>query len=325
MLKKIALLALATTSLLAAEPQKVDLPNPMGFVDAGCVSFGVLHARADDRNIHRMMQNLALELDRRQLDSSTWVGILANLLSPAQRQKMLLGFLPFQGIRLDYLDNAGSLHSATVVTVSGWRGLQGLFYNKLLTDPQGRPYPTKKVGRADVTVRREGAIARLDGTFYAFTDTMMAQRCLVKSAHSIPALYKTLDTSHDTYGILYNRQKSLSRFLHWMNMDDLAAVENAMGRDRFKKAMDAVEYLMWQGEVLDDDHLDLEMRVHVPHAEDAPLVQELLTVARKVLKDRGRPTEVTNKQSTSHDITFDMVIGGNRKFFLDYLTDDEPM
>lgn len=324
MLKKVAL-ALATSAALAAEPTKVDLPNPMGFVDTGCVSFGVLHARADDQNIHRAMLNMAVELDKRQLDSSTWVGILANLLSPAQRQKMLLGFLPFQGIRLDYVDNSGGLHSANVVTVSGWRGLQGLFWNRLLTDHQGRPFPTKKMGRADVTVRREGAIARLDGTFYAFSDTLMAQRCLVKSAHSVPALYKTLDTSHDTYGILYNRQKSLSRFLHWMNMDDLAAVENAMGVDRFKKAMDAVEYLMWQGEVLDDDHLDLEMKVHVPNSADVPLVNELLTTARTVLKQRGRPTEVTNKQSTSHDIAFDMVIGGNRKFFLDYLTDDEPM
>ena len=317
-------IALALGSSLAAEPSKNSLPDPISYVDTGCVSFGVMHARANDQAIHRAMQNLWIELENRQLDSSSWVGILANFLSAGQRQQLLLGFLPFQGIRLDYLDQQGGLHSATVVTVSGWKGLQGLFWNRLILDPQGNPWPTRRVGQADVVVSREGNMARLDGTFYAFSDTMMAQRCLLRGHHSVPALYQSLDRSHDTYGILYNRQRSLQRFLTWMNMDDVAAVERAMGADKFRRAMEAVDYLTWQGEVLDDDRLDLDMKVHVVRQEDTALAEELVSVARRVLRDRGRPTEMKTRVVGS-DLNLDMVIGGNRQFFLDYLTKNKPV
>ena len=317
-------LALALTLAVAAEPPKNSLPDPLSYVDPSCVSFGVMHARADDQAIHRTMQMLWTELEKRHLSSDSWVGMLANFLSTGQRQQLLLGFLPFQGIRLDYLDSQGGAHSATVVTVAGWKGLQGLFWNRLIHDSQGKPWPTQRVGGADVVNSRDGKLARRDGTFYKFTDTMMAQRCLLQSRHAVPALYNSLDRSHDTYGVLHNRQLSLRRFLTWMNMDDVAAVEKAMGVDKFKRAMESVEYLTWQGEVLDDDRLDLEMRIHVVRPQENELVSELLTVARRVLKERGRPTEIKTRIVGS-DLMLDMVIGGNRQFFLDYLTKDKPV
>jgi hypothetical protein len=322
-LKKLAL-TLALTAAVWAEPPKTSLPDPLSYVDTSCVSFGVMHARADDQAIHRAMQRLWHELEKRHLNSDSWVGMLANFLNQGQRQQLLLGFLPFQGIRLDYLDNQGGVHSATVVTVAGWKGLQGLFWNRLLLDPQGRPWPTQRVGGADVVSARDGQLARREGTFYKFTDSLMAQRCLLKSHNSVPPLYHSLDRSHDTYGVLHNRQRSLRRFLTWMNMNDVAAVEKAMGVDDFRRAMEAVDYLTWQGEVLDDDRLDLEMRIHVVRPQDNPLVSELLTVARRVLKDRGRPAEIKTRVVGS-DLMLDMVIGGNRQFFLDYLTKDKPV
>lgn len=304
-----------------ADPPRANLPDPLYYVDPACVSFGVLQARPGDAAFHQALQSIWSDLEAHQFDSSSWLGVLTAVLGSTQKQQFLLGFLPFQGVRLDYLDPQGQAHSATVVTITGWPGLQGLFWNRLQQDGQGNPWPTRRLGKVDVVLRGDGAIARLDRTFYAFSDAGTAQRCLLPHSHALSPAYQKLDRHHDTYGLLFNRHNSLRRFLGWLDQDDLAAVEKAQGPARFQKTLESIEMIRWQGELLDEDRLRLTMQIQ---SQDSPAVEELLSIAQRILSERGRPARLQTAASNG-ELCLQLEIGGNRKFIVDYLTRDKPI
>ena len=319
-----ALASLALCSALGAEPTSSALPDPLHFADMNCVSFGVVQVRPEDSAFQAAFRAVAKELETRQLDSSSWIGILSSLLSENQRAALFTGLLPAQGIRVDYLDGQGALHSATVVTCTGWKGFQAILWGRLLMDKSGQPWPTERVGREDVVMRKDGTVARINGSFYAFSDKDIARSTLQRKPAKPPQDFVTLDKSHDTYGLLFNRQNSLARFLRWVDKADYAAVQKSFGESRFMEANQAVESVRWTGELLDDDRVSLEIRVRLKDAGKAELVDEFLSVAREVLKERGRPAKVESC-IVDDEVLVNAEIAGNRRFFLDYFTGSKPV
>jgi hypothetical protein len=318
---KKTILALALSASVWAAPPKTNLPNPLSYVDPTCVSFAVLQARPGDAAFDQALRSIWGDLEKRNLQPGSWIAILSGLLSSSQKQQFLLGLLPFQGVRLDYIDPKGVPHSTTVISIAGWRGLQSIYWSKLQMDESGKPWPLKRYGKADVAVRGKSAVARMDGNFYAFTDASQVERSFTRPPSAPTALYKGLNQQRDTYGLLFNKQQSIRRFLFWVDQFDLGAVEQAMGVEKFAKALDSIEYLSWEGEFLDEDRCALEMRWKTSNPD---LVEEMLSVARKVLKERGRPATMQTV-GLEDEILLNMELGGNRRFFVDYLAKKEPI
>ncbi len=324
-MRSLALLlsSLSLTSALAAQPSS-GLPDPLHFADGNCVSFGVVQVRPEDTAFQAAFQAVARELETRQLDSASWIGILSSLLSQNQRAALFSGLLPAQGIRVDYLDAQGGLHSATVVTCTGWKGFQALLWGRLMMDKSGQPWPVEKVGRNEVVLRKDGTVARINGSFYAFSDKEIARTTLERKPAPAPKDFAELDKTHDTYGLLFNRQNSLARFLRWVDRHDYAAVQKAFGEARFSEANQAVDSVRWTGELLDDDRVSLEIRVRLKEAGKAELVDEFLSVARQILKERGRPARVESC-IVDDEVLINAEIAGNRSFFLNYFTSSKPV
>ncbi|CAN0483561.1 unnamed protein product, partial [Phaeothamnion confervicola] len=188
-------------------------------------------------------------------NGAAWLGMLMAVLSQSKQEDVLLSLLPFEGTRIDRLDEKGEDHSSTIVTLAGLTGFQGLFWNSLLNGPDGKPLPTREVAGETLILHPKAGqdslmgmvTARVRGSFMAFSDLLTAQKTLNahKPSGEVYDIATTLDLSQDTVGVLLNRKNSLMRFMTWLDGYDMHVIGDAVGQKRFKDDMDSVDYVTW--------------------------------------------------------------------------------
>ena len=320
---------LLSASVWALEPpRKLVLPEPTSILAEGAVSLGVLRARPEDAGFQALMKTAWEALQARPA-SGGWLGLLTGLLSRGTQENVLLGLLPFQGVRMDWLDSSGKDHAAMMLTVAGWPGLQSIFWGGLLSGPDGKPYPEKQIGGKTVILRvkpgqteeQAAASAREGGSFYHFSDLETARRVWGEGAKPEPALgpiLAELDNQQDTYGVILNRNGSLMRILKWVNWGDTTAVENAVGPERMRQVVSGVRYLTWTGDLVDDNTMNMQVKFHTDSEETAEAVAQLLRDARKTLKERGRAADL-QMITRSEDVLLDVQMVGYRRLLQEYL------
>lgn len=324
--KTLVALAFCTRCLWAEGPQ---IPSPLTFVDSGAVSLGVVHARPEDSGFQALFKTAWEAVKNRQQDGGGVISMISNFLSRTAQENMLLGFLPLQMVRIDHFDEKGRDQASFMVTLSGWQGLQALFYATLLTGPDGQPYPTERVARETVVIRpkagqdREdaGVVSRVDGTFYSFANLETARRILEKKQRPHEELSRTLaglNQNQDTYGVLLNRQNSLIRFLEWVNRRDFEVARTAVGAEKLANALKHVELVTWQGDLISDDRMDMQVRFRADSPEQAEILEDVLSVSRAALAERGRTGEL-QMTTVDNEVLIDIQFTGYRKMLTDYL------
>ncbi len=302
--------------------------DPFQWLDDTTVAWGVVQARKEDIGFKALLKTAWAEM-RNGTSANSWLTMMNSFLSTAKQEDVLLGFLPFQGVRVDRLDPSGQDHSGTMVSIGGWPGLQSLFWGSLLNDSSGQPYKTEYVSGQTLVLRpktgqkpEEGpAVARVRGNFYAFSDPVTAKSCLSQSgptgiAYSIA---KTLNTNdQDTYGVVINRQDSLVRFFIWVDRYDYDAVAKAYGAEKLKTDINKVKHLTWTGDLKDDDVMEFEFRFVTGSEDEADAVGEMLKEARRALKARGRAAEL-QLTTLRNDVIVRVQMIGYRQLLQNYL------
>jgi hypothetical protein len=327
--KKTLAAVVALSSLALAQPRAPKFPEPNILLDSKAVSIGVVQARPDDVGFKELFKTAWDAIKNRTGSSGSFLDLISAFLSRSTQENILLGFLPFQGVRIDHFDEQDENQSSFMVTFGGFHGLQGLFYNTLLSGPDGKAYPTEKVSGETVVVRqkpgqpREKAttVARVDGTFYSFADLATAKRVLANNPADNPDLtriLKTVDATKDTYGAVNNRKDALLRFLDWINRRDFRAVQQAVGEEKLRKTFDSVVFLTWQGDLISDDRMDMQVRFRTTGPEQAEILEDVLTTSREALAARGRMGD-WQMTTVDADVLIDIQFTGYRKMLTDYL------
>ena len=314
---------------LAGADRGPRMPEPTRLLDAQAVSLGVVHARAEDAGFRSLLKTAWEAMRQRKNKGSSFLDLVSGFLSSTTQENILLGFLPFQAARIDHIDAKGSDKASFMVTVGGWAGVQALFWNTLLQGPDGKPYPTEKVAGETVILRakpgqpREEAsvIARVDGTFYSFANLETARKVLDRQLGEnagLAEVFAELDHQQDTYGVILNRQQSLLRFFNWVNKRDFITVEEAVGSERLRQVLGHVEHVTWQGDLLSDDRMDMQIRFHADAGENAEQIEEVLSLARTALAAKGR-TESLEMTTVDQEVLLTVQFTGYRKMLVDYI------
>lgn len=297
-------------------------------LDSKTVSLGVVHARPNDEGFKSLFNTAWDSIKTRTGGSGSALDLVSNFLGRSSTN-ILMQFLPFQMVRIDHFDDQGHDKASFMVTMSGFQGLQGIFYTGLLNGPEGKPYETEKIGKETVIIRakpgqkREEAmvLARVNGTFYGFADLETAHRILEKKNTANPDLSKNLglvNQDQDTYGVLLNRQNSVLRFFEWANRRDFQAIQQAIGEEKLNKLFEHVTLVTWTGDLISDDRMDMQVRWRTDTPESCEALEDALSVARKTLAERGRTGEI-RLTTVDTEVLLDIQFTGYRKMLQDYL------
>ena len=292
----------ASAQPASSDRKRNPVPDALQYLDPDCVAWGVLSARPEDKGFQALLRTAWQGMRDNPTSSAPWLGVVSAFLSQATQEDVLLGFLPFQGVRVDRLDEKGQDHFSTVVTMSGWPGVQSLFWSSLLNGPDGKPFQTRTVNGETIVLRPKAgqeptqgpAMARVKGSFMAFSDLATGELSLTPRQPSgeVYTIASKLDKTQDTMGVLLNRKESLLRFLTWLDAHDVNILETGLGRERLQKDISKIEYVTWVGDLLSDDRMDLEFHFHTQGETQAEEVAEMLKEARGALKDKGRAAEL---------------------------------
>ena len=309
-------------------PEKDKMPPFGTMLDSKTVSLGVVHARPDDEGFKSLFATAWESIKTRPGGSGSALDLVSGFLSRSGTN-ILLQLLPFQMVRVDHFDDQGHDKPSFMVTLTGFQGLQGIFYNGLLNGPEGKPYETEKIGKETVIIRakpgqkREESmvIARVGGTFYGFADLDTAHRVLEKKTAANPELSKTLglvNQDQDTYGVLLNRQNSVLRFFEWANRRDFEAIKSTIGEEKLNKIFEHVTLVTWTGDLISDDRMDMQVRWRTDSPEACDALEDALSLARKTLAERGRTGEI-RLTTVDTEVLLDIQFTGYRKMLQDYL------
>ena len=297
-------------------------------LDARTVSLGVVHARSEDEGFKSLFTTAWDSIKTRSGGSGSALDMVSTFLGRSTTN-ILMQFLPFQMVRVDHFDDEGHDKPSFMVTMSGFQGLQGIFYNTLLNGPDGKPFETEKIAKETVIIRakpgqkREEALvlARINGTFYGFADLSTAHRVLEKKNAANPDLSKNLslvNQDQDTYGVLLNKQNSVLRFFEWANRRDFEAIKASIGEEKLNKIFEHVTMVTWTGDLISDDRMDMQVRWRSDSPEACEALEDALSTARKTLAERGRTGEI-RLTTVDTEVLLDIQFTGYRKMLQDYV------
>lgn len=322
------------TAQAAESKSKLEIPNPAIFLSPDTISFAVIQALPDDDGFKALLDTAWEGIRGVDTTSSNPFIKLVLRAIEGRHSNALMSFLPFQLVRADALGSESlKPHPTLAVTVAGWPGLQQIFFSGIAADGGGNAYPIKDLEEATLVLRkgwedptRSRVLTRVDGTFMSFPTIETAERTVERFAAKntsnpggdIGELYRGLDTSRDTYGILLNKQGSMLKFLRWLNKHDVYAAEQSVGADRVRKVLGEVRSLTWEGDLVSDDEMKFLLRFQTTSKEARKELTKLLKDVRGVLDQYGRAGEM---QATGLDseliVNFSMT--GYRAMLKSYL------
>lgn len=316
--------ALALPAAGVEPPRRVQFPNPEQFLERESICLAVLQARPQDQGFRGLLAHVWKALNgRSSFTLPPLYTLMLQAMGAGQEQEALLSFLPVQLIRVDRLGADGRPEPTFAVTVSGWPGLQGLFYSSLTAAPNGTPFPTRR-HRGETLVLRPGwedptrsqVLSRVNGTFLSCPTPDRARSLIENLAgpRSSPPqtalLYaaQRLDRSQDTYGVLVNRDGSLLTFLDWLNEVDMERVRQEVGKGEVDAAAARVRWMTWEGDVVSDDQVDLRVKFETDTPAGAEQAAEVLRKARGVMAKYNRAGHFQVGASGSRvDVLFSMI------------------
>ncbi len=320
-----------------APGNRLQLPDPTVLLAPDTISFAVLTAQAQDEGFREMLDIAWRGLQNaRGTGTAPFMKLLLRAMSSqvGAEENGLLSFLPIQMVRTDALGSGETVpHPSFAVTVAGWPGLQQIFMTGMMRDRSGEPYPVEKTADANL-IYREGweepgtarVLTRLHGTFLAFPDKQRALTGVKRFAQQQNSgggglkaeLEAGLDRSHNTYGVLVNRDGSLLNFLRWLNKADVHRAEQAVGAERLRAVLERVEAMTWEGNLVNADEFDFKLRFLTADEKTRQELTEVLKEVRTVLDDYGRAGEM---QATGMDreLFVDFTMVGYRQMLESYL------
>lgn len=311
---------------------KLAIPEPAVFLTPDAVSLTVVRATAEDEGFKSLFDTAwkALAGGKRVGSNFLYKAVLAKI--QGDRSNAFSGLLPAQFIRVDSLaPEASEPHPTTVTTISGWPGIQALWYMMQDKGSDGKTLPKVELEQATLILRdghedpaKGRILTRLDGTIVSFPTTEIAKTAVnryTKNVTSAPnkefgELLSSLDTSRDTYGVLLNKRGSALRLLRWLNKVDVARAEQAVGADRLNAVLEQVQSMTWEGDLVSDDEVKflLKFRTTTPQARKE--LADLLKDIRQVLNSYGRAgkmetTGLDNELYVNFEMTGyrDMLVG----------------
>ena len=334
MLKKffyslLVLFVLPGQALADDSVSKLKIPNPAIFLTNDTVSLTVVRATPEDAGFKSLFDTAwkALEGSNGLGSNFLYKAILAKL--KGEDSNAFAALLPAQFVRIDSLsEEAAEPHPTTVTTISGWPGIQLLWY---ATQDNGSP----KVEVEDTTlILRDGyenptlgrVLTKLDGTIVSFPTVDKAKTAVKrfrKEDTSSPndefgALLAELDTTHDTYGILLNRRGSALKQLRWLNKPDVAQWENKVGKERLSSILDNVTSMTWEGDLVSDDECKflIKFRTTTPAARKE--LADMLTEVRSVLDSYGRAGKMETT-GLDNELFVNFTMKGYRNMLVGYI------
>ena len=296
-------LALSSTALSEGSQSRLDIPDPAIFVGPDSVSFLVVRATPEDEGFRALFDTAWKSLSGARGGGNNWIyqAILGKL--QGEDSNAFSALLPAQFVRVDALpEGATEPHPTTVTTVSGWPGLQSIWYLAQGKGPDGS-FPTEEMGDATLILRdghedptRGRILTRLDGSIASFPTVQSARFAVNRYAESdatsvnpkMQSLLEGLDPTKDTYGVLINERGSALRMLRWLNKYDVARAEQELGAERARKVFDQILSLTWEGDLVSDDEMKLLLKFQTPSPEARKEVADMLKDVREVLAGYGR-------------------------------------
>ena len=297
---------MALTGPMAAQESrsKLPIPDPKFFINPDTVSLMVIKALPDDKGFKAMFDTAWQSLSGARGAGSNWIyrTILAKL--QGDDSNAFSALLPAQFVRLDsFTEKDSEPHPTTVTTVSGWPGLQSIWYMAQGKDDEGKDFPTVELDEATLILRdgyqdptRGRVLTKLDGTIVSFPSEARARYAVERFAKkdntspspAIADLLAGLDNSHDTYGVLLNKRGSALKLLRWLNKDDVGRAETAVGKERLEEIMGKVDSMTWEGELVSDDEMKFILRFRTTSPEARLELADMLKDVREVLDGYGR-------------------------------------
>lgn len=334
LLAGLCLAAFTTAAWAERASEKHKIPNPAIFLTPEAVSLTVVQARPEDEGFKSLFDTAWKSLSGGNGVGSNFVygAILRKI--QGDNSNAFSPLLPAQFVRVDSLGSGvKEPHPTTVTTMSDWYGLQVAWYKMQGRGKDGAENP--KVELDDATlILREGyedpklgrVITWLDGTIMSFPTTEKAEFAVKRFTNNettspseeFAELLTTIDTNHDTYGILLNRRGSALKQLRWLNKYDVSRCEAKVGKERMAKILEDVISMTWEGDLVSDDECKFIIKFRTTSPEARKELAAMLKEVRGVLDSYGR----AGKMETSgldNELYVDFQMKGYRQMLVGYI------
>ena len=336
---KIGLILLSLYGFAVADnsTSRLKIPEPKLFLNPDTVSLFVVRANPDD-DAFRALFNTAWEsLSGPRGAGSNWIyrAILAKI--QGEDSNALSSLLPAQYIRIDSMgEGASEPWPTTATTVSGWPGLQALWYRAQGKGDGGEDLPTEELGDATLILRQGSedptlgrVLTKLDGTIASFPSARLARYAVkrwVKNDTQSPdpemeSLLSSIDTNHHTYGVLFNQRGSVVKFLRWLHKGDVGKAEAAVGTERFERVTKEVLSMTWEGDLLSDNELQLAIRFRTTSPKAREELTTMLKDIRAVLDEYGRAGKM-EATGLDNELYVDFRLVGHKGMLKRYIEDN---
>lgn len=335
----VTLILLSLFSLAAADgsTSRLKLPEPKLFLNPDTVSLFVVRANPND-DAFRALFNTAWEsLSGPRGAGRNWIyrAILSKI--QGEDSNALTSLLPAQYVRIDSMGEGESEPwPTTATTVSGWPGLQALWYRAQGRGDNGEDFPTEELGDATL-VLRDGhqdptlgrVLTKLDGTIASFPSSRLARYAVKRWAENetrspdpeMESLLASIDTNHHTYGVLFNQRGSVVNFLRWLHKGDVGKAEAAVGTERFERVTREVLSMTWEGDLLSDNELQLAIRFRTTTPKAREELTTMLKDIRAVLDEYGRAGKM-EATGLDNELYVDFRLVGHKGMLTRYIEDN---
>ncbi|MBT9586192.1 hypothetical protein IV102_22820 [bacterium] len=252
-------------------PSRRPIPDPTSLASSNSLSLFVVSARPEKAGLRQLFKT-ALNGTDSQGGPASMGSLMSDVISRQNQQNLIMAALPLQWVRVDQPDSQGRLRTLTVLSVSGWQGMQALFYQGMLA---GKVLETRR-HRGEVIVLRPGwqnpedlmVMARSQGSFVNCATPELARQTIDRllDRPSPPGhgplwdAYAGLCKTRDIYGAAVNRNGSLLRLISWAGRSITARIRREVGAQNFDRIVATVRVATLEAEVISDDQIDLELR-----------------------------------------------------------------
>lgn len=330
------LLVCGAVSFSAADEStsQLPIPEPAIFLTSDAVSLTVIKATPEDEGFKSLFDTAWKALAGAKGVGSNFLykAVLAKI--QGDNSNAFSALLPAQFVRVDSLTaDALEPHPTTVTTISGWPGIQAFWYMMQDKGSDGKSLPKVELDDATLILRdgyedptKGRVLTRLDGTIVSFPTAERAKIAVKRYSSKDTSspnkefgeLLSSLDTSHDTYGVLLNKRGSALKLLRWLNKVDVARAEQAVGAERLRAVLDQVLSMTWEGDLISDDEVKflLKFRTTTPQARKE--LADLLRDVRTVLDSYGRAGKM-EATGLDNELYVNFEMKGYREMLVGYI------